>query len=90
MEQVAKPLHLHVEPHLIAHVVETPRTDFIRAERRGAAHGEVGPAREVLRAPSAQIRPHEREAQRVRCDHVKESQISEQSVDTTPSPSSVP
>ena len=67
VEQVAEPLHLQVEVHPPVADVETPVAEEVRAERRGAAHREVGPAREVLGAPPAQVGPHEREAQRVRC-----------------------
>jgi hypothetical protein len=65
-DHVPEPLHLHVEVHHVAHV-ETPVPEELRGERGGAAHREVGPAREVLGAPTAQVGPHEREAQRVRC-----------------------
>jgi hypothetical protein len=69
VEQLAEPLHLHVEVHSVAHAVETPAPKEVRAKRRGAADGEVGPAGEVPRAPPAQVRPHERETQRLRCSH---------------------
>jgi hypothetical protein len=66
VEQVPEPLHLHVAVHAVTDV-ETPVQEELRAERRGATHREVGTAREVLRIPPAQVRPHEREAHRVRC-----------------------
>lgn len=65
--QLVEPLHLHVEVHPSVVHVETPFPEELRAERGGAAHREVGPAREVLGAPPAQVRPYERDPQRLSC-----------------------
>ena len=75
VEQVAEPLHLQIEVHPPVADVETPVAEEVRAERRGAAHREVGPAREVLRAPPAQIRPREREPHRVRCNRTRNPEL---------------
>jgi len=57
--------------------VETPGAEEVRAERRGAANCEVSAGREVLRAATAQIRPHEREPHRVRDEVEDEAAVGE-------------